>query len=73
MEPWQGDEDAGPVDTWHVGTCRVCQRAVMSSELTTEPQAGDAKVVQIPGWGLACTAHRGVVEFFATTVAGRGL
>jgi hypothetical protein len=49
-----------------VGICRVCRRPVTLGEVTVLPQAGDGKVVQIPGWGLACTAHHGVPEFFAT-------
>lgn len=49
-----------------VGICRVCRRPVTLGEITMLPQVGDGKVVQIPGWGLACTEHHGVAEFFAT-------
>jgi hypothetical protein len=53
-----------------VGACRLCGRVVMLHETTDAPRAGDGKVVQIPGWGLVCTAHHGVVEFFVTMVGG---
>jgi len=49
-----------------VGACRICGRAVRLGDTTDAPQVGDGRVVQIPGWGLACTAHRGVVDFYAT-------
>lgn len=49
-----------------VGACRICGRVVRLGETTDAPQVGDGKVVQISGWGLACTEHHGVVAFYAT-------
>lgn len=49
-----------------VGACRICGRAVYLRDTTDAPMVDDGKVVQVPGWGLACTEHHGVVAFYAT-------
>lgn len=47
-----------------VGDCKVCGRRVTLRMMTRTPVENDGRAIQVPGFGVVCTGHAGVVAFY---------